>query len=244
MRQVPENQSKALLIGNGKLAKHLDFYFSSLNISFARWYRQQNKTSLADLAKNSTHIYFAISDSAIESFYLSNKDLFQGKTLVHFSGSLEVSDIHSVHPMMSFGENLYPIEKYNSIAFNTFDVRYTLNQLVPGIQNKAYFIPKEKKGQYHAYCALVGNLPQLLWGESLSFWDEMNIPIQELRNFVVQSFDNIIHSRKDGITGPIKRNDETSIQKNIKDLNQDRLSYIYTVFAEQFSKTGNNYENH
>ncbi|HYD18715.1 MAG TPA: DUF2520 domain-containing protein [Patescibacteria group bacterium] len=65
MRQVP----KYLIIGNGRLARHLCHYFSLLKIKdYSKWDRSQPIERLHELATGATHILLAIKDSAIEPF--------------------------------------------------------------------------------------------------------------------------------------------------------------------------------
>lgn len=244
MRQVPEKQADLLLIGKGKLAKHLECYFNLLQIPFQKWDRSQSLVQLADQLNKSKTILLAISDSNIQEFYNQEIRQLDNKICIHFSGSLEFDDIISIHPMMSFGDELFDFSKYKSIAFNLFEPNQKLGDLIPGLENPSYYIPKEQKGQYHAHCALVGNLPQLIWNESIHFWNELDLPLSALRSFVVQSFDNVAESGDQGVTGPIKRNDKKTIHKNINDIESQKLNLLYKVFADQFSNIGNRHEEH
>lgn len=65
MRQVP----KYLIIGNGRLARHLRHYFDLLKIkTVSHWDRSQPLPRLRELAVGATHILLAIKDDAIEPF--------------------------------------------------------------------------------------------------------------------------------------------------------------------------------
>ncbi|MFI5406605.1 MAG: hypothetical protein ACHQ1D_08845, partial [Nitrososphaerales archaeon] len=79
-----------LLIGSGKLAGHLQTYFAMLRVNFQTWNRKQDEKTLQQLVHNKTHIYLAIADFAIKSFYQKWQHLFSGKVVVHFSGALHI----------------------------------------------------------------------------------------------------------------------------------------------------------
>lgn len=130
-----------LIVGNGRLAKHLLCYFRQLTdvnqsqqlsqkftLRLSHWYREpassqaiselslqdlQNKISAVDM------IFLLISDDAIAPFYqqhLAGKN----KTVVHCSGALNVPGIFSIHPLMSFTNQLYDLEIYQKIAWIVF----------------------------------------------------------------------------------------------------------------------------
>ena len=83
MRQVP----KYLLIGNGRVARHFQHYFTLLQIPFAAWHRQEPLAKLHSQLEQATHILLLISDQAIDEFSITH---LQGSNAlrIHFSGSL------------------------------------------------------------------------------------------------------------------------------------------------------------
>ena len=106
MRQVPHSRYSYLLIGSGKLARHLMAYFDLLSIAFLQWDRSKEKSDLENKVTQVPKVLLAISDNAIEDFAKEHQDLFNEKTLIHFSGSLHIESIISIHPMMSFSDDL------------------------------------------------------------------------------------------------------------------------------------------
>src|SRR5262249_53769879 len=114
MRQVPQY----LIIGNGRLARHLCHYFSQpdIDLQYRQWHRSLSTERLHEWKKSATHILLAISDKAIEPFIDQNlQDTAALK--VHFSGSLVTEKAFGAHPLMTFGADLYPAQRYPSIPF-------------------------------------------------------------------------------------------------------------------------------
>ena len=68
MRQVPDNPTY-LLIGGGRLARHLGFYLKTLGVSFIQWKRHdQSVSELTQLLKKQNTILLCIKDDQLEHF--------------------------------------------------------------------------------------------------------------------------------------------------------------------------------
>src|SRR3954464_13573667 len=106
MGQVPE----LLLIGDGRLARHLTRYFEQLGLSHAKWSRRKHASGecppLAELVGTETHALLAISDAAVEPFIQEHAELERAPR-VHFSGSLTTPLAHGAHPLFSFAGTTY-----------------------------------------------------------------------------------------------------------------------------------------
>src|SRR4051812_14973955 len=112
MRQVPQY----LIIGNGRVARHSCHYLSLLNIPVLQWHRPQPVARLEELLPQATHVLVLISDQAIEPFITEH---LQGSPAVkvHFSGALVSELAYGAHPLMTFSNTLYTLDKYQSIPF-------------------------------------------------------------------------------------------------------------------------------
>src|SRR5689334_6993126 len=105
-----------LLVGSGRLARHLHFYFDSLHIPHLRWSRR-DEVSIESLLRDVQKVLFLIKDDQIE--VLRHQHDFKGKTLIHCSGALEIDGLESAHPLCSFAESLYEPSFYKRIPFVT-----------------------------------------------------------------------------------------------------------------------------
>jgi hypothetical protein len=69
MRQVPNY----LLIGNGRVARHFQHYFSLLQLPYQTWHRHEPDTKLTQQLESATHVLLLISDRAIAAFAADGK---------------------------------------------------------------------------------------------------------------------------------------------------------------------------
>jgi len=96
MGQVPKKAYG--IVGSGKAAKHIKYYFQCLNILIKSWARTENIKAPSEVLADCDTILLLINDSEIESFIAQNPFLKE-KEVVHFSGSLVVPGIQSTHPL-------------------------------------------------------------------------------------------------------------------------------------------------
>jgi 2-dehydropantoate 2-reductase len=151
-----------LLIGNGRVARHVACYFDHLGLSCTQWHRGMPEETLAAQAAAASHILILIRDDAIADFaqfHLSGVSALK----IHFSGALVAAGIHGAHPLMTFGPDLYAPEKYAAIPFVIEDDAPDFAALLPGLPNAHARIKKNDKAKYHALCAMAGNFSCLLW---------------------------------------------------------------------------------
>lgn len=227
-------KEKVLLIGSGRLCFHMQFYFKSLGISVLTWDRSQDPHLLNSKIQEATHVLLGISDGAIEAFYnqhLAGLD----KIVVHFSGALNINDVISAHPLMTFTNELYAESFYPKIHFVLTGCN-SLPQAIPGIPNSFSILDADKKALYHAHCVAGGNFISILAAEFMDAIKELNIPEQAGRTFLEASLKNALNQHWDAITGPLVRNDINTISKNIAALKNHRLQNIYQAFSKAWGE--------
>ncbi len=227
-----------LIVGNGRLARHLHFYFSSLGIKYQTWDRRTNTSDeLGVFAQSATRILLAISDKAIEAFILSYPHIPQNKW-VHLSGALSIRGIYSAHPLGSFGEKLNPIETYGEIFFIIEkQIGHTpigFSELLPGLPNGSAEISSLDKPYYHSLCVLSNNFSTILFQKLFSGLEqELNIPKAAAYPYLKQTVFNL-ENTQNPLTGPLARQDWETIEKNIHALQerQDKFAHIYQAFVD------------
>lgn len=232
MRQVPHY----LIIGNGRVATHIQHYFSLLQLPYSHWHRQQPQTQLHEELARATHVLLLISDSGIEPFittHLQNTKAVK----IHFSGCLVTDLAYGAHPLMTFNPSLYDLEKYQAIPFIIDDDAKPFEDLLPGLPNQHVRLLKTLKPKYHALCVMGANFSCLLWQKLFhSFETELNIPHSLAFQFLQQQTQNLIANHKTALTGPLVRNDQITIQKNIAALENDIFQQIYKSFLNCYKE--------
>lgn len=230
------NPAIILLIGSGKLAKHLSHWFSLTHHhhQLLTWDRHQDPQALRRYVTEATHIWLAVSDSAIVPFYekyLAGHDA----VTIHFSGALHDPRLISAHPLMSFSENIYPDEFYSKIYFALTGCE-KLSEALPGFNNPSFVLNAETKPLYHALCVVAGNFPQLLWNEVNTLAADKKIPAAAFDLYIQQITQNFLSLKKKALTGPFIRQDIQTINKNIEALSGTQLQMIYKSFEKEFLK--------
>ena len=224
-----------LIIGNGRVAKHVMHYFDLLNITYQHWHRKINIDLLSDYILNCDIILCAISDDAIENF-IQNHLFDCKKTIVHFSGSLVTEHAIAAHPLFSFGTQFFSLETYQTIPFVLEKNRGDFSEIFPDLSNPHFQIDSDKKSYYHALCVMGVNFSCLLWQTFFEkMQNEFGLPMPALSPVLNSVFANLSNSPNASLTGPLVRNDQTVIQKHLKALDNDPLKLIYTAFNEVFN---------
>lgn len=326
MRQVP---NKYLIIGNGRLARHLCHYFSLLKIKdYSKWDRSQPLARLHELATGATHILLAIKDNAIEPFideHLADiapcdhivilntafdavkknrnaesvkgieaaiksfdeahpqlnaagrrqvagllkivdalrasvkagdevavaartKELGQGlhtlktslpmATKVHFSGSLVTKKAWGAHPLMTFGNQVYTLDKYLAIPFVVDEKAPPFRELLPGIHNQHVRLSGQQKAKYHAACVMAGNFSCILWQKLFdTLQGEFGFPPNIADMYLKQQTENLLSDYKTALTGPLARGDSETIEKNLKALSGDPFKAVYESFVKAYASS-------
>lgn len=230
MRQVP----KYLLVGNGRVARHMACYFDFLGISYTQWHRGMSEDMLAAHAHAASHILLLIRDDAIADFaqfHLSGIDALK----VHFSGVLNVNGVYGAHPLMTFGPDLYTREKYETIPFVVEQGAPAFADLLPGLPNAHAVIAAKDKAKYHALCAMAGNFSCLLWQKLMhDFEHEFGLPAQTAQAFLRQQTENLLADYQSALTGPLMRGDNATLSKHMHALKDDPFGEVYQSFINAY----------
>lgn len=221
-----------LLIGSGRLAQHLRFYFSQLNAPLLFWSRNQSEVELKNLLSKQPTVLLAISDQALSSFYLNHLKPAGIRTL-HFSGALHLEDTVCCHPLMTFGPDLYELETYKSIHFALTGIQ-KIQDIFSFLPNPSFVLKAEDKALYHALCVLSAAGAQSIWMQTLNSFKRLGLPPEALKPYVKQIGLNFSKSGQAALTGPWIRRDFLTIEKNKQALQEfsPDLSVAYSTLKE------------
>jgi len=232
MRQVPHY----LIIGDGRVSRHFQHYFSLLHLSFDSWNRKESLAEFHQKLPKATHVLLLINDQAIDVFieeYLQSVEAL----CVHFSGSWVSRFAQGAHPLMTFGEELYTLTQYQSIPFILDEEAPAFDILLPGLSNPHARLKAALKAKYHALCVLSGNFSCLLWQKLLdSLEQEFNFPMSIAHPYLYQQTQNLINNSKSALTGPLVRGDQQTLEKNIAALAGDPFQEVYKSFVACYQK--------
>lgn len=227
MGQVPR-LPLYLIIGDGRVSRHLAAYLSDRGALIWLWSRRQGFYSgsthgpkfseppnLKDLAALADAVLLAIRDDAITDF--AANELSDVKTsLVHFSGRLEIDGVFGFHPLCTLGWQILGRNEYPQIPFVTSESETLFRALFPRLTNPVYHIDADQKAQYHALCSLSGNLSQLLWIYARNMFEgSLSLPSDVLNLYMNKTVENVISKGANALTGPWVRGDHATIATHL-----------------------------
>ena len=219
------------IIGRGRVATHLAHYLELESIPASIWHRGMRQ-SPEEILEGCDPILILISDDAIEPFVDAHPFLY-GRRSVHFSGSKVVADIPSLHPLMTFGEELYELEIYRAVPFIEEKGGLCFKEVFPSLKNPSYRLDKELKPLYHALCVMAGNFTVLLWTRAFeAFEDTLGLPRSVLLPYLEQTCGNVKTQGAQALTGPLSRRDWKTVAENIRALQGDPFESVYRAFAK------------
>lgn len=220
------------IAGNGRASTHLQAYFRLLKVPYKLWHRRSGLRPEAVLGGCSA-VFVLLKDEAIVPFIAANPFL-KNKTIVHFSGSLEVKGVFTLHPFMPLRERALSLAEYRRLPF-ALDPGVSLKALVPEFSNPVIRIKKGEKKLYHALCALGANLPVILWQKAmLDLNGKFGIPRARIQDYFQASLDNFGKDPARALSGPIARGDGATVAADIKALGRNSFGKIYSAFAETY----------
>lgn len=224
------------LVGNGRLATQLEKILTEISVPFSHIYRSKDSTdSIKESISKSTHVWLAISDNAIESFYQEYNETNPQALWIHFSGAHNSPKIFSVHPLMTFTKNPMALGDFKKIHMvlsspTHTELKIDFLSLMPGFTNPHSILNAQHKALYHALCVVAGNFPMILWTEVMNQFQSLSLPKEALFMYLDRVNHNFKTEGANALTGPIVRNDTKTIKANLAALEGSSLKPIYESF--------------
>lgn len=229
MGQVPSEKLPYLLVGSGRLSRHLQHYFDLEGLRWRLWTRSQGRP-LADAMVGARAALLLISDDAIEPFLARHADP-AGPPWIHCSGSLSTPLATGFHPLMAFGDELYDRVVYRRMAFVCERGGRSFTSLFPELANPHFVIDPADKPLYHAICAMAGNFTTLLWLRAFEVFEgRLELPRSVLLPYLEQIADNLVRATAP-LTGPLARRDRRTIERHLAALAGDPFEPVYRSFV-------------
>jgi predicted short-subunit dehydrogenase-like oxidoreductase (DUF2520 family) len=237
MRQVPGFEHSPFgLVGDGRVARHFQHYFSLLGLPVLTWSRRAAGAPPDTALAACGTVLLLIRDEAIVPFIEAWPRL-RTKCLVHCSGALTTPLAAAAHPLMTFGPTLYELAEYQSIPFVLDAGAQSLAELLPGLPNPSYTIPAASRPYYHALSVMAGNFSTLLW---LKFGDELEtrfgIPPSAAQPYLARMAENIGALGHKALTGPLVRGDRQAVAANLQALEGDPFHAVYAAFVRVYEQ--------
>ena len=224
-----------LVIGSGRWAQHLQKSLALAGVSYSNWARKQHSSDdLERELKRSSHVWLAISDQALQE-WVQRLEKFPG-LILHSSGALEIKGAHSVHPLGSFSFESYPNDFYQSFAFVTTSP-LSREELIGKLPNPFFQIPASQKILYHSLCVLAGNGSVLLWQKFFSEMQKLGLSKDVLGFYAERIFSNLRTNPETALTGPLVRNDQETLEKDLSALENDPYQNVLQSLIQAYQES-------
>jgi predicted short-subunit dehydrogenase-like oxidoreductase (DUF2520 family) len=234
------------IVGGGRLARHFSEYFRLLEIPHTRWTRDRSSSfnsfdipdarqNLKETVSEADYVLLLVPDKAIKTV-LKQYPFLHDKHLVHCSGSMSIPGVAGAHPLMTFADDLYGIDTYQRLPF-IVETGSDFARLFPDLPNPYFVMNVEDKSRYHAMCVMAGNFSQVMWkAVSDRFEQQFGLPAETLHPYLKQVAENFVLAPESALTGPLTRNDQQTINRNLDSLADDPLQELYTAFVRFYQQ--------
>lgn len=245
-----------VILGAGNVATHLFDAFGKTNyVSVKQWFNRSLKAlesfkskvaitnSISELADADVYI-LAISDDAIAG--LSQQLPYEGKLVVHTSGTVGIHDLDRKHrrgvfyPLQTFSKDSKIDFKDVPICIETLEKSdfQMLKALAEAVGSPYYKINTEQRQILHLSAVFVNNFTNQLYRIAHEISDGKSISFDVLKPLILETAKKVqTLSPYMAQTGPAKRNDKKTIKKHLKLLENNDHKAIYELLTQSIKKT-------
>ena len=225
------------VIGTGNIASHLMDAFNNSDVISATQLNSRDLTTLPNAAIS----IIAVSDDAIES--VSSQLKTRNELVVHTSGTVSIDAIQTqrkgvFYPLQSF-------TKGKEVDFNSIPLCLEtaskadyelLEKLASSIGKKVYSIDSSQRKKLHLAAVFVNNFTNHMYQIGKDICDQHQVPFEILQPLIEETARKVKDlSPKDAQTGPAKRNDSSTIQNHLEQLNLQQQE-IYKLITKSIQE--------
>lgn len=243
------------IIGSGNVAQHLISVFQqtenlALQQVFSR--KKENINHLVSDAKIVTRYsdlkpaditIISVTDDAIAE--VSNQLPFENQLVIHTSGSVGLDALNNknrkgvFYPLQTFSKTKAIDFKEVPICLETENPSdYTiLETTAKSISDKVFKISSEQRQSLHVAAVFSCNFVNHLYQLGKEICDENQVPFEILMPLIQETADKIkTLSPLEAQTGPAKRNDQKTIEKQLSFLDDENKKAIYQLLTQSIQK--------
>lgn len=210
--------------------------------------------SAEDLIYASDAVFLTVPDSAIKETYSAlPKELLSGRQICHCSGAMSAEEAFpniakysakaaSIHPLFPISSKT---ESYKELSNAFFciegDCAKEWSAVLSGMGNPTRIITSDIKSRYHAACSVASNLVCGLMAESAELLEQCGFTEEEalsaLEPLAMSNMKRIFTvGPTAALTGPVERNDVSTVKKHIACINGGNDSDIYRAVSKKLTE--------
>lgn len=208
-----------------------------------------------ELVKVSDTLFITTPDGEISNMWdCITKNELVGKTICHFSGSLSSNVFFeigttgargcSIHPMYAFSDKFTSYRQFCTAILTMEGNDKAVNmmkKLFEDLGHKVMTVQAEDKIKYHAAAAMASNYMVGLFQMSLDLLSECGFSEADsyelLGPLVKGNMETVIQSgTKAALTGPVERNDITTVQQHLDSFSNENVKRVYQAIGKELVK--------
>lgn len=226
----------------------------------ARFTGTEQYNSLEDLVNASEAVFLTVPDAVIPSMFEKIKEFkITGKAICHCSGALTVQEAfsgieetgaygYSIHPLFPISNKLDAYRELPGAFFCLEGSGPHLNfwiQKLSALGCQVRLLRAESKAKYHAACAISSNLMCALVAESLELLADCGFSREDalaaLTPLLRSNLEHIIAcGPAASLTGPVERNDITTVKKHLDCLRSPDDQLLYRAASKKLVQLAEN----
>ncbi|MBP7187585.1 MAG: DUF2520 domain-containing protein [Ruminococcus sp.] len=199
-------------------------------------------------------VFLTVTDGAIKDTYLSlPKELLKGKQLCHCSGAMSAEEAFpNISDFGAKGTSIHPLFPISSKTESYMELRNAFfcieggcaaewSAILSDMGNPTRIITSDIKNRYHAACSVASNLVCGLMAESAELLEQCGFTEEEalsaLEPLAISNMKRIFTvGPTAALTGPVERNDVSTIKKHIACINGGNDSDIYRAVSKKLTE--------
>ncbi|HOO07651.1 MAG TPA: DUF2520 domain-containing protein [Ruminococcus sp.] len=199
-------------------------------------------------------VFLTVTDGAIKDTYLSlPKELLKGKQLCHCSGAMSAEEAFpNISDFGAKGTSIHPLFPISSKTESYMELRNAFfcieggcaaewSAILSDMGNPTRIITSDIKNRYHAACSVASNLVCGLMAESAELLEQCGFTEEEalsaLEPLAMSNMKRIFTvGPTAALTGPVERNDVSTIKKHIACINGGNDSDIYRAVSKKLTE--------
>ncbi len=210
--------------------------------------------SAEELVSASDAVFLTVPDSAIKETYSAlPKELLSGRQICHCSGAMSAEEAFpniaeysakgtSIHPLFPISSKT---ESYKELSNAFFCIEggcaAKWSAILSDMGNSTRIITSDIKSRYHAACSVASNLVCGLMAESIELLEQCGFTEEEalsaLEPLVMSNMKRIFAvGPTAALTGPVERNDVSTVKKHIACINGGNDSDIYRAVSKKLTE--------
>lgn len=231
--------TRYVIFGTGRVGPNMAVYLQSLGHEVrlvSRVEAEENRTACIRFLKDADIVAAAIPDDKLLSWRDEwRPEIGDQKIAIHFSGAASIEGVFGFHPLYSFPNAILPSGRMKEIAFACEPSAPSFAQVFPGAANAYFTVEAKDRARYHALAVLSGNLAAFIWNEAAKDFAALSgMPAEKVMGgYLTGVVDRFVENPADSMTGPVVRQDRTTVMKNLAGLEgAPKLKTLYEAFIK------------